>query len=388
MTTNHFDKLDPKKFLELFAMRQTAIASAPVTCGAKPFAANSLAQQLHPKKQYMTITAVEENGSQCRSYILEPDIFRGSDRCAYFSAGQCVSVYLDIDGMPVCRPYTITSSPKDALKGKYRLTVKAMKGGLSTQYIYDHWKIGTSVELSDPIGTFTYEPLRDAKHIIGVAEGSGIVPFLSLAKAIAEGTEDCSLTLLYENHSDDDILMKIELDVICRYCDKVKVVYASYGDVTAEVIKSHVKEEEPYSVFICGSQNLYTDITPEIEKLEIERKYVRFANFGELHEPIGLEEWPVRQMITATVSIRGEKTKIRCAVQDTILQSLEKNGIAAPSRCRSGECSFCHTYLASGKVYVPESADHRRMADAEYGYIHPCCTFPLSDIEIEVPAAK
>ena len=25
------------------------------------------------------------------------------------------------------------------------------------------------------------------------------------------------------------------------------------------------------------------------------------------------------------------------------------------------------------------------MADKLYGYIHPCCTFPLSDCEIDVP---
>lgn len=388
MTVNKLNSLNPKKFLELFAMRETAIASGSTVSVSKSFAVNDFAKQLHPKRQYMTITAVEENGTQCKSYILEPDIFRGSDHCAYFSAGQCVSVFLDIDGMPICRPYTITSSPQDALKGKYRLTVKAMKDGLSTQYIYDNWKVGTSVELSDPIGTFTYEPLRDAKHIIAVAEGSGVVPFLSLAKAIAEGTEDCNLTLLYENHSDDDILMKVELDVVCRYCDKVNVVYASYGDVTTDMIKTYAPEGEPYSVFICGTQNLYADIKAELEKLDLPKKYIRFANFGELHEPVGLEEKPEKEWITATVSICGKKTKIRCSVQETILQSLEKAGIAAPSRCRSGECSFCHTYLASGNVYVPKSADHRRMADAEYGYIHPCCTFPLSDISIELPAAK
>ena len=42
----------------------------------------------------------------------------------------------------------------------------------------------------------------------------------------------------------------------------------------------------------------------------------------------------------------------------------------------------------SGKVYIPKEIDGRRMADLKYGYIHPCATFGLSDLEIEVPAAK
>mgnify|MGYP003289448264 CR=1 FL=1 len=41
---------------------------------------------------------------------------------------------------------------------------------------------------SEPLGTFTYEPLRDAHVVIGLAGGSGITPFRSLAKAIVDGT--------------------------------------------------------------------------------------------------------------------------------------------------------------------------------------------------------
>ena len=33
----------------------------------------------------------------------------------------------------------------------------------------------------------------------------------------------------------------------------------------------------------------------------------------------------------------------------------------------------------------PKQLEHRRKADIDYNYIHPCCTFPLTDIEIEVP---
>jgi hypothetical protein len=35
-------------------------------------------------------------------------------------------------------------------------------------------------------------------------------------------------------------------------------------------------------------------------------------------------------------------------------------------------------------VFIPEETDGRRIADAKFGYIHPCCSYPLSDIEIHV----
>ncbi|MFR1480801.1 MAG: hypothetical protein ACLSB9_36515 [Hydrogeniiclostridium mannosilyticum] len=62
------------------------------------------------------------------------------------------------------------------------------------------------------MGTFIYEPLRDASHIIGIAGGSGITPFMSVGKAIADGDEDCSLTLFYGSRTCRHILFKAELD--------------------------------------------------------------------------------------------------------------------------------------------------------------------------------
>ena len=64
---------------------------------------------------------------------------------------------------------------------------------------------------------------------------------------------------------------------------------------------------------------------------------------------------------------------------------LERAGITAPSRCRSGECSWCRSKLVSGEVFVPEKTDGRRRADIEFGYIHPCASFPMSDIVLDVP---
>lgn len=62
---------------------------------------------------------------------------------------------------------------------------------------------------------------------------------------------------------------------------------------------------------------------------------------------------------------------------------MEQAGIKAPSRCRSGQCGWCHSMLVSGEVFIPDEADGRREADKKFGWIHPCCTYPLSDIELD-----
>ena len=72
------------------------------------------------------------------------------------------------------------------------------------------------------------------------------------------------------------------------------------------------------------------------------------------------------------------------AADETVLVALERAGVAAPSRCRGGECGWCRAKLDKGEVFLPEYLDKRRMADVSAGYIHPCCSYPLSDLSIEV----
>ena len=160
-----------------------------------------------------------------------------------------------------------------------------------------------------------------------------------------------------------------------------------HGFITADLIK-RVAPAESYSVFLCGPQAMYHFLDEELMKLNLERKWIRHELQGELHNPKKLADYPGGTEIPETVSIQvtvNDVTKtILARTEDTILQSLEKNGIAAPAHCRSGECGWCHSLLLSGKVYCPKQTEHRREADRKFGYIHPCCTFPISDIAIKV----
>ena len=72
---------------------------------------------------------------------------------------------------------------------------------------------------------------------------------------------------------------------------------------------------------------------------------------------------------------------------ETLLVAMERAGLRVPSKCRAGGCGFCHSRLISGEFSIA-GADKRRLADLKFGYIHPCCSYPDSDMEIVVPKAK
>lgn len=394
--------LKAKKFLSVLSDRQARFENGKAELPRISDQATVIAKALHPKRQYLKVDAVIDRAADCKSFVLVPDTDKGTTSLAYFGAGKYLTVFEKIEGMPITRAYSISSSPKDALEGKYVLTIKLVEGGLMSQYIFDTWTVGKSVEVSAPSGNFEYQELRDAKKVICLAGGSGITPFVSMANAIADGDEDFEMTLLYGSRNAENILFREELDELCKKCDKIKVVHVlsdekaevsdsfEKGFITAELIKKYAPENEKYSVFLCGPQQMYAFVDKELEKLGLEKKYIRHEMFGEFHNPGAQDDYPdgVPEKVKIKVTVQDETYEIEGSSNDSVLQILEKNGISAPARCRSGECGFCHSHLLSGKVYVPKSLEYRRLADYKFGCIHPCCSFPLTDLEINVPAAK
>ena len=387
-----------ESFHAIAAERAARIDAASTAAIPQLNPVNRLAKRLHPDRQYMRIAQVTELAPDTKRFRFVPDPARGTTECAPFIAGQYLNIHLTINGMPVNRAYSISSSPKNAREGYYELTLKYVQDGLVSRYVLDNWKEGDEVELSGPAGTFYYSPLRDAKTVVCLAGGSGITPFLSLANAIADGDEDFRMILLYGSRTEDAILYKAEFDRLAKD-DRIQVVHVlsdeekpgfEHGFLSADLIREYAPAGKPYSVFVCGPQGMYRFVDQEIEKLGLARKYVRHELFGEVHDARTQDGYPGTDLTTVkiTVSIRDTTRTVTGSVYDTILQTLEKNGITVPTSCRSGECGFCHSVLKSGQVYVPKAIDGRRLADLKFGGIHPCATFPLSDLEIIVPADK
>ena len=356
---------------------------------------NKLALSLHPHVQYRKVAEIIPHGKDMKSFVFVADKERGTEKWAWFSAGQYLSVTVDIEGKPFHRPYSIASSPRDTLDGKYMITVKRVGGGVCSEFILDNWTVGTQLTASAPQGDFTYEPLRDASTVIGIAGGSGITPFRALAKSISEGDEKCSLVLLYGSRTFDDAVFSDEIGEMAKKCDKIKLVNVlsneekegcESGFITAELIKKYAPKGE-YSIFMCGPQAMYNFADKEIEKLGIRKKFVRHELFGEYFHPEKNADYPgnIKDEFTLTVRICGKESVIKCSADTTLLRAMEQAGLNPPSDCRSGRCGWCHSQLLSGKVYTPASVDGRRLADKEFGYIHPCCSFPLSDVTIDVP---
>lgn len=372
------------------------IQSAPATPLIEEYETNRKAEERHPEKQEFVIADIVEHDANVKSYFLKK---KDGSTPAFFRAGQYVVVRQYIDGKLIARPISISCGPDFSLDGKYVITVKRAPGGFMSDFILDNWKIGDEVVTSGPQGVFYYEGLRDARNVVAVAGGSGITPILSMAYAIMAGDEDFNLTILYGSRAEKDILFKKEFEEICKRTDKVKIVYVlsdeqkegcESGFITAELIKKYAGNEQ-YSVFASGPQSMYTFLDGEVAKLGIAQKFYRKELFGSAKEPWKLHGYPQEtkdKVFNMHVKMCDKEYDIPCSANENMLVALERAGIAGPNRCRGGICGWCRSKLLSGEVFIPENTDGRRDADKVYGYIHPCASFALSDIIIEVPNNK
>lgn len=367
--------MDLLRFKKMVPKRRQKLAEGSPAALPKSYRVNETAKLLHPGYQSARLIAVEQNTADTKTYTFE------TEHPFYFRAGQYVTLGCKVGESEVSRPYAISSAPKRALDRRVSLTVK--KCGFFSGYLFDCAAVGDSFIIGDPSGDFCYEPVKDAKQVAAIAGGSGITPFYSMAQAIFDGTDDYSLTIFYGAKTEKDLIFKAELDSLIS--DKVKVIYVlsdetkdgyETGFIGAQLLKKYMSGD--YTVMMCGPAAMYAFADKELTSLGLPRRRVkREANC------VGTRD-VAEKIYKITVHIGFETFIIAADARETILTAMERAGLKVPSKCRAGGCGFCHSKLVSGEFSI-SGADKRRFADSKFSYIHPCCSYPDSDIEMIVP---
>lgn len=306
----------------------------------------------------------------------------------FFRAGQYVSIQMKIGDSLVSRPYSIVSTPRQSMAGKLVLAVE--KAGFVSGYLNDTAKVGDRFVMTEPSGEFHYETLRDSHHIVCIAGGSGITPFVSMAGSLADGDEPYEMTLFYGARTAAQLVYKTELDELAARCKNFKVIYVlsdeqqegcETGFVSAELLRKYV-DISGSTFFLCGPQAMYDFVGKELAPFGLPRKAVH-------HDAACCPDLPMENPgeYTLMVHMRDEVYTIPAKANETLLTAMERAGLNAPNKCRAGGCGFCHSKWLSGSYRVAEDRDGRREADRKFGFIHPCVTYPLEDMEIDVPVA-
>lgn len=300
-----------------------------------------------------------------------------------FKAGNKISLTIEVDNKYYSKAYTIVSSPNRCFNGIYKIVVRNSEDVID-KYLYSSVSIGERIIISSPFGEFYYNKLRDKNNVIAIVSGNGILPIMSMIYSLIDNIDDYKLTVFYTEKYFEDILFYEELVKINKMFKNINIniVLSSEdkdgcikGFVTKKMIKEIIKNNN-YSFFLSGTEGMLKYLNKELESLKLPKKLIRYEDY--------LPVCNIKKVNTykLTLLINNEKYEVPCYNNKTIIQSIYESGIYIPSKCNVGSCGFCKSELLSGEVKIVN--DKRDILDIKYNYIHPCSTYPLSDIKIIV----
>lgn len=190
------------------------------------------------------------------------------DQVLGLAVGKHLFLCATIENKLCMRAYTPTSSIDEV--GYFDLVVKIYfkgqhpkfpNGGLMSQYL-DSLELGSNLEVKGPLGHIEYTgkgnfsvhgKTKFAKKLAMIAGGTGITPIYQVMQAILKDPEDdTEMYVVYANRTEDDILLREELDQWAEeYKDRVKVWYVvekstaqvwqyDTGFITESILRDHV----------------------------------------------------------------------------------------------------------------------------------------------------
>jgi ferredoxin-NADP reductase len=342
---------------------------------------------LHPKTIALTVSEIITETPTTKTFRLSSHDGR---LLPPFQAGQYLNIFLEVAGVRTSRPYSIASSPSQT--GYYDITIRSMADGFVSNYFLEQVQVGDAFESTSPAGTFFYNPLFHGKDLVFLAGGSGVTPFMSMIREVSQRGLDRRIHLIYGSQNRQDIIFRDEIEqVAARHANIAASMVISNpsrgykglkGFITAEIIKEVLGDVSSQTFYVCGPELMYTLCLAELERLGVARRKIRTEVYGPPKDVTKQPGWPgeIKPDAVFKLALKGGR-EIAAKASEPLMISLERAGIVIPALCRSGECSLCRTKLLSGRVFQPEGVRLRK-SDRDFGYIHPCMAYPLSDLKL------
>ncbi|CAG2158604.1 ferredoxin--NADP reductase [Cupriavidus numazuensis] len=345
----------------------------------------------------LQIAEVVAETDQAHSLVFAlPDSLR--DTFAY-RPGQFLTLRVPVDGVPQQRCYSLSSAPE--VDSALRVTIKRVQGGRVSNWVCDHLGTGDTVEVMPPAGVFTPPTLHG--DFLLLAGGSGITPVLSIAKAALRHGRG-TVTLVYANRDEQSVIFREALGELARrHPGRLRVIHwldSVQGPPSQRQIEELVRSWSLAECFICGPGPFMDSAQAALQELGVPRGKLHVERFVSLPDrtPAPAQAAmpavstvatpvPVATMHGAalTVQLDGATHQVSVAPDETVLDAMQRAGVAAPNSCRAGLCGACMCQVMQGDVTLGEN-HVLDQADLDSGWTLACQARPASgDIHLKFP---
>jgi 3-ketosteroid 9alpha-monooxygenase subunit B len=325
--------------------------------------------EYHP----LAVVDVIDETADTRSFVL--DVPPALSETFAYAAGQYCTFRATINGEPVVRCYSMSSSPD--VGDPLTTTVKRVPDGQMSNWMNDALSTGDAIDVMRPAGLFV---LRETDvPIVAFAGGSGITPVISIIKS-ALATTEREITLVYANRSADAVIFGDELERLRKgSAGRFSIHHhldSERGFLDAAACAALVGEHAHADFYLCGPGPYMDTAEAGLALLDVEpeRRFLeRFVS------PVETETIAEEPSATESVTIRLERKKHTVDYQagDTILETARRAGLSPPYSCEAGSCATCMAHLDEGaaamrvnNALTPEEVDE--------GWVLTCQAIPTS----------
>jgi 3-ketosteroid 9alpha-monooxygenase subunit B len=290
-----------------------------------------------------------------------------------YRPGQYLTVRLPGDGGTVARCYSLSSSPHT--DADLKITVKRVRDGRASNWICDHVRPGSTLDLAPPAGSFTPPSLDD--DLLLLAGGSGITPVMAIIKSVlARGAG--RLSLVYANRDAGSVIFAEELAALARrHGERLTVTHwldSERGAPAPETLASLLSAYGDREAYVCGPEPFVAVAQLALRKAGVPAERVRIERFElDLDTPANGGRDAV-----AEVTLDGRTHRLPWPAGRRLLDVIIAAGLNPPYSCRQGQCGACALRLLSGEVELVnnEVLEEEDFAD---GYILACQALPRTD---------
>jgi ring-1,2-phenylacetyl-CoA epoxidase subunit PaaE len=319
-------------------------------------------------------------------------------RDAYaFTAGQHLTVRLEIEGVEVRRNYSICAA---ATTGPLRVAVKRLDGGAFSAYATEVLRPGDVVDVMTPTGRF-FTPGDPAlgRRYCAVAAGSGITPVISIVATVLETEPESTVTLIYGNRTTGSVMFLDELaDLKDRFPTRFRLIHVlSREQQEVELFSGRIDAAKlrllmqnlvgPDSVddwFLCGPFAMVEEARAVLLDAGVDPRRVHVELFhveGEAPREASSapDGTPLEGSSSVTVLLDGRSSTFDLPRGgQRILDAALEVRRDAPYACKGGVCGTCRARLVEGEVSMDR---HWALEQDEIdsGFVLACQSTPVSD---------
>lgn len=338
----------------------------------------------------LRVVQVRRETHDVKTFVFEPE-----DPTAWtYLPGQFVTFELTIDGAPVNRCYTLSSTP--TRPERLSITVKRVPGGPVSNWLHDNVKAGDVLSALGPAGEFSCF-VKPAASYLFFSGGSGVTPLMSMSRALHDRSSNADIVFVHAARTPADLLFAEELALMAKNMPQFRYAYivedrgehSAWHGYTGRLSPGLLAHLAPdflsRDVYTCGPAPFMKAVRSQLEAAGYEMARYREESFNfETLMPAATaapEPLPAGEP-THRIRLNKLGDEFDCSAGLTILQAADQADIRMPYSCANGICGTCKTLKISGEVEMNHGAGIRQR-EIDMGWILPCCSKPRSDVVLD-----